>query len=111
MADQVRRYPSAFGFTLTALDFYLSSPVEVAIVGTPSDSRLEGLIQAFWRRYLPNRVFALCTDSFEAAASRIPLLEGRNTLDTQPTAFVCEGYSCKTPALTPEDLGHQLVGK
>jgi uncharacterized protein YyaL (SSP411 family) len=111
MADQVRRYPSAFGFTLTALDFYLSSPLEVAIVGTGSDSRLSGLIQAFWRRYLPNRILALCTNSFEAAASGIPLLEGRNTLDTQPTAFVCEGYSCKTPALTADELVRQLAAK
>ena len=111
MADQVRRYPSAFGFTLTALDFYLSSPLEVAIVGTAPDSRLNGLIRTFWRRYLPNRVLALCTNSFEAAASRIRLLEGRNTLDTQPTAFVCEGYSCKTPALTAEELAEQLASK
>jgi len=111
MADQVRRYPSAFGFTLTALDFYLSSPLEVAIVGTRSDDRLDGLIRTFWSRYLPNRVLALCTNSFEAAASRIPLLDGRNTLETQPTAFVCEGYSCKTPALTVEDLGQQLTAR
>jgi uncharacterized protein YyaL (SSP411 family) len=111
MADQVRRYPSAFGFTLTALDFYLSSPLEVAIVGTRSDNRLDGLIRTFWRRYLPNRVLALCTNSFEAAASRIRLLEGRNTLDTQPAAFVCEGYSCKTPALTAEELEQQLTAK
>jgi len=111
MADQVRRYPSAFGFTLIALDFYLSSPLEVAIVGTRSDSRLDGLNRTFWRRYLPNRVLALCTNSFEAAASRIRLLEGRNTLETQPTAFVCEGYSCKTPALTAEELEQQLTAK
>jgi uncharacterized protein len=111
MADQVRRYPSAFGFTLTALDFYLSAPLEVAIVGSSSDSRLDGLIRTFWRRYLPNRVLALCTNSFDEAASRIPLLEGRNTLGTQPTAFVCEGYSCKTPALTAEELERQLAAK
>jgi len=111
MADQVRRYPSAFGFTLTALDFYLSSPLEVAIVGNSSDSRVDDLIRTFWRRYLPNRVLALCTNSFEAAASRIPLFEGRNTLETQPTAFVCEGYACKTPALTGEELGQQLAVK
>src|SRR5215510_7539979 len=33
IADHIRRYPSAFGFALSSLDFYLSSPVEVAIVG------------------------------------------------------------------------------
>jgi uncharacterized protein YyaL (SSP411 family) len=111
MADQVRRYPSAFGFALTALDFYLSSPVEVAIVGSSSDIRLEGLIRTFWRLYLPHRVLALCTKSFDKAASRIPLLEGRNTLETQPTAFVCEGYACKNPALSDDELEKQLTMK
>jgi uncharacterized protein YyaL (SSP411 family) len=57
MADQVRRYPSAFGFTLTALDFYLSSPLEVAIVGNRSDSRVDDLIRTFWQRYLPESCF------------------------------------------------------
>jgi len=108
MADQVRRYPSAFGFALTALDFYLSSPLEVAIVGSSSDARLEGLIRTFWRSYLPHRVLALCTACFDEAASRIRLLEGRNTLETQPTAFVCEGYTCKTPALSGDELEKQL---
>ena len=109
MADQVRRYPSAFGFALAALDFYLSSPIEVAIVGQRSDTRLGGLIQAFWSLYLPNRILALCTTSFDEAASRIPLLEGRNTLETVPTAFVCEGYACKTPALSDHELRNQLA--
>jgi uncharacterized protein YyaL (SSP411 family) len=111
MTDQVRRYPSAFGFALTALDFYLSSPLEVAIVGSSADKRLEGLFQAFWRLYLPHRVLALCTTSFDEAASRSPLFEGRNTLETQPTAFVCEGYACKTPALSGDELAKQLSAK
>ena len=111
MADQVRRYPSAFGFALAALDFYLSSPLEVAIVGERSDTRSNALIQAFWHLYLPNRVLALCTTSFDQAASRIPLLAGRNTLETQPTAFVCEEYSCKTPARSGDELRGQLTLK
>ena len=109
MAEQIRRYPSAFGFALSALDFYLSSPIEVAIVGECSDKRTGGLIQAFWSSYLPNRILALCTASFDEAASRIPLLEGRNTLETRPTAFVCEAYACKEPALSADQLHDQLA--
>lgn len=109
MADQVRRYPTAFGFALAAMDFYLSSPIEVAIVGERSDARMGSLIQAFWSLYLPNRILALCTKSFDESASRIPLLEGRNTLETLPTAFVCEGYVCKTPALSDHELRKQLA--
>jgi uncharacterized protein YyaL (SSP411 family) len=108
MADQIRRYPSAFGFALSALDFYLDAPLEIAIVGRADDSRLRELLQAFWQTYLSNRVLALCTGDFEHSASVVPLLRERNTLDSQSTAFVCEGYTCKAPAHTPMALVEQL---
>ncbi len=108
MANQIRRYPSALGFALTALDFYLSSPLEIAIVGDASDSRLGELWRAAWDAYLPNRIIALCTVHFERAAARIPLLAGRNTLEARPTAFVCQDYACQLPALSPNELRKQL---
>src|SRR5262249_7495233 len=108
IGDQIRRYPSAFGFALSALDFYLASPVEVAIVGKNSDKRLAELLDTFWKLYLPNRVLALCTEDFEKSSANLPLLQGRNTLESQPTAFVCEGYACQVPALTANDLAQQL---
>src|SRR5262245_35937304 len=111
MANQVRRYPSAFGFALAALDFYLSTPLEVAIVGEQSDTRLNEMTKAFWQIYLPNRVLALCTADFGQAASRIPLFEGRNTLKTEPTAFVCEAYACKRPAVSGDELRQQLTAR
>ena len=111
MANQVRRYPSAFGFALAALDFYLSTPLEVVVVGEPSETRLKDLTKAFWRFYLPNRILALCTADFDQAKSRIPLFEGRNTLKTQPTAFVCEAYACKSPAVSGDELRQQLAAK
>jgi uncharacterized protein YyaL (SSP411 family) len=108
IANQIQRYPSAFGFSLTALDFYLDSPLEVAIVGKRSDERITELVGAFWGQFLPNRVLALCTEDFEEAASQIPLFAGRNALDTQPTAYVCQNYACQTPAFTAVDLHRQL---
>jgi uncharacterized protein YyaL (SSP411 family) len=105
MADQIRRYPSAFGFALSALDFYLSSALEVAIVGEGHDSRLQDLLRAFWHLYLPNRVLAVCTTSFEQAASRI-----RGYQNTTDRLF-CEGYVCKSPALSGDELRKQLTLK
>lgn len=108
LANQIRRYSSAFGFALTALDFYLAKPLEIAIVGPASDPKLAELARTFWEAYLPNRVLALCTSDFDKAAARVPLLEGRNTMGDQPTAFVCEGYACQTPALSRDELARQL---
>jgi uncharacterized protein YyaL (SSP411 family) len=107
-ADQIRRYPSAFGFALSAVDFYLDSPLEVVIVGSP-DPRLDALLRPVWQTYLPNRVVALCRKEHEQAEALIPLFTGRNTLASQPTAFVCRANTCQKPANTPDDLLKQLT--
>ena len=109
MANQIRRYPSAFGFALCALDFYLDSPHEIAIVGAASDSRLDELVSTVWQTYLPNRVVALCTEAQAETAAFVPLLRERNTLNDQPTAFVCEAYTCQTPVHSSGELIKQLT--
>ena len=109
MANGIRRYPSAFGLALTALDFYVSSPLEIAVVADARDERFNELRRTLWSTYLPNRVVALCTADFDRAALRIPLLANRNTLNTQPTAFVCENYKCQVPAHNAEEFHPQLV--
>ena len=109
MANQIRRYPSAFGFALCTLDFYLDSPLEIAIVGAASHPRLDELVRTVWQTYLPNRVVALCTEAHAEAAALVPLLHERNTLNDQPTAFVCEAYSCQTPVHRATELVKQLT--
>ena len=111
LADQIGRYPSAFGFALTALDFYLDVPLEIAIVGDPADSRLSELLRVVWQTYVPNRVIALCTEDHKKAAKVLPLLRQRDTLVLQPTAFVCEAYTCRTPAHSADELSPQLSPK
>jgi uncharacterized protein YyaL (SSP411 family) len=108
MADQIRRYPSAFGFALGALDFYLDSPLEVVIVGSPQPL-LKSLLRVLWQTYLPNRVIALCNRNYEEAADLVPLFLGRNTLATQPTAFVCHANTCQAPVYAADELLKQLV--
>ena len=108
MADQIRRYPSAFGFALSALDFYLDSPLEVVIVGS-SNPRMDELVRTVWKTYLPNRVIATCRKDHGQAATLVPLFIGRDTLATEPTAFVCRANTCQQPAHTSTELINQLI--
>ncbi len=108
MADQIQRFPSAFGLALTALDFYLSSPLEIAIVGQASDPRFTELRQSLWGTYLPNRVIAPCTEAYGEAVALVPLFEGRNALQTQPTAYVCQDQTCRAPACSGAELGREI---
>jgi uncharacterized protein YyaL (SSP411 family) len=108
MADQIRRYPSAFGFALSALDFYLDSPLEVVIVGS-SNPRMDELVRTVWQTYLPNRVIATCRKDFGQAARLVPPFIGRDTLATEPTAFDCRANTCQQPAHTSTELISQLI--
>jgi len=102
IADQVRRYPSGFGYALSAVDFLLSTPKEVAIVGNnPFD--IQPMLQEVWRRYLPNKVVAA---SF--GIESIPLLEGRTPINGLPTAYVCEHYTCQNPVTDVASLAAAL---
>ena len=109
MANQIRRYPSAFGFALAALDFYLSSPPEIALIGPDGDAGLTALVRTVWDTFLPNRVIALSHDPFDPAAVSIPFLRDRMASGAKPTAFVCQHYTCRQPTQSPSELRSQLL--
>ncbi|MEO7970245.1 MAG: thioredoxin domain-containing protein [bacterium] len=107
-ANGMLRYPSGFGRVLGALDFYLDSPKEIALIGANDSEQTISLAREIWSRYLPNKVVAQAAPQDDAAAKAIPLLQGRLQLDGQPTAYVCEHFACKSPVITPAELGAQL---
>ena len=108
LRDTVARHPSGFGCLLSALDFYLSTPKEIAVVAAPGNSGGEELLREVWRRYLPNKVVALSNGADEDASSSLPLLRDRPAIDGRATAYVCEHYACKQPVTRPEELAKQL---
>jgi uncharacterized protein len=105
--DHVRRYPSGFGYALSAADFLLSTPKEVAIVGQDQDD-IAPLLTETWRRYLPNKVVAPAFGDLAAAVEVTPLLANRPLLDGLATAYVCERFTCKQPVTDISMLGEQL---
>jgi uncharacterized protein YyaL (SSP411 family) len=106
--DAAERYPSAFGCLLGALDFHLSTPKEIVIVGNGNDAQTRALRREVWSRFLPNKVVAETSDGDEEAAKVVPLLRERVALDGRPTAYVCEHYTCLQPVTDPRALAAQL---
>ena len=107
VSDQIRRYPSAFGWALCGLDFHLSGAKEVVIVGPESGPAVEEFVKTAWQCYLPNRVICCCVGDCATAQKLIPLFEGRIPAP-DPIGYVCEGYTCKSPAKSPNELLAQL---
>jgi uncharacterized protein YyaL (SSP411 family) len=103
------RYPSGFGRLLCALDFYLDTPKEIALIGVAESPQTISLAREIWSRYLPNKVVAQSTPQDDAAANAISLLQGRMEVDGQPTAYVCEHFTCKSPVTSSAELAAQLT--
>jgi uncharacterized protein YyaL (SSP411 family) len=110
LSGGMEKLPGGFGRLLTALDFHLSRPREVVIVGNPTSPDTRALIDAVYARYLPNKVVAGRAPEDEEPAGLVPLLADRPTRDGGATAYVCEGYVCQTPTTDPEELAGQLAG-
>ncbi len=106
LAEQLRQYPTAFGHLLEALDFYLSTPKEIVVLGPQPREDTQALLRTVFQRYLPNKVVA----GADGPSSQVvvPLLDGREPLDGRATAFVCERFTCALPTSDPAVLASQL---
>ena len=108
--ELMSRFPTGAGHWLGALDFYLSTPKEIAIVGGAGDAETEALLSEVSRRYLPNRVLVGSVgDGTAETRSGVPLLEDRDRVDGKATAYVCENYACNFPVTEPAALAAQLA--
>jgi len=97
-------YPTAFAQWFGAADFLVGQPVGIALVGDQAD-RL-GLLAVVRETYRPRAVVAAADD---AAATGIPLLQDRQTLDGQAAAYVCHGFVCKLPTGDPDTVRELLA--
>ncbi len=98
------RGPGSFGHFLRAIDQYNAAPVEIAVVG--EGSAAEALI-AVAREQAP--ATAVIAAGLPGTATRVPLLAGRELIDGQAAAYVCERFSCQRPVTTPEELRTLLL--
>jgi uncharacterized protein YyaL (SSP411 family) len=104
--ELIKRYPSAFGRWLCALDFAVGPVKEVAIVGSLTDSGFQSLQQALWQGFYPRLVLA--TSYFPPPVGSPALLSNRPLLNGKPTAYVCQGFVCQQPVNDSEALKKQL---
>ena len=108
MQQLLGRAPTATGHWLGALDFYVSLPKEIVIVGPAARPETAALLAAVGTRYLPNRVVVGMNDPAIPPIPDSPLLEQRGMQDGVPTAYVCEHYVCQLPVTDAAALAAQL---
>jgi hypothetical protein len=87
VGDAMTRSPTAFGWTLVALDQHLAPHRELAIIG----DRDSDVAQAALAHAAPTDAIAF------GPAEEIPLLAGRSLVEGRPAVYVCERFSCRAP--------------
>jgi len=97
-AGLLKQYASGFGRMLAAFDFYIGPSKEVALIGS-ADSFLSTLR----KRYTPRLVVAAGSDD------RVALLRNRPMVNGQPTAYVCENFTCNQPVTDLTDFEKALT--
>jgi uncharacterized protein YyaL (SSP411 family) len=100
VAELLSRYPLGFGNWLCALDFHLSNPREIAIIGPRNNPTTQELLRTLCKTWLPNKVFA-AHDPEDERALCIGLLKDKTMTNGQPTAYLCERFVCREPATNP----------
>jgi uncharacterized protein YyaL (SSP411 family) len=103
LAEKAARFA---GWGLATGEALLTGPRAVAVVGDPDDPRTAELVRT-----------ALVWAPLGTVLSRgdgrddggVPLLRDRAPVGGRPTAYVCEGFVCKLPVTSPEDLREQLL--
>ena len=102
------QYPMGAGHWLSALDFYLATVKEIAIIGDGGDGARE-LAAEVYRHYLPNRVLVGLAGDDEYGTGELPLVKDRGRIQGRATAYVCRNYTCDLPVTDPAALARQLA--
>jgi uncharacterized protein YyaL (SSP411 family) len=102
------RAPGAFGYMLSALDMFLASPFEIAIIGAPESEETRRLVNVVFKRFLPNKAVAQSPAADSKASRTIKLLEGRGKIDDKATAYVCRNFYCEAPTTDAANLSERL---
>ena len=110
MREHMAKLPTGMGHWLCALDFYLSSPKEVVVVGPRTEDGTRSLLSEIFNPFLPNKVVVGQESDSGNGDEKLPLLQGRVLVDGKPTVYVCENYTCQMPVTSAEALAQQLQG-
>ena len=98
-AGLARQAPRFAGWTLAVGEALLAGPVEVAVVGAAGDPGRAVLHRAALGLAAPGAVVV----AGEPGAA-VPLLAGRDLVDSRAAAYVCRGFVCRRPVTDPAAL-------
>ena len=101
---------SALPKMLSALDYYLDRPLQIAVVESgdaASDNRFNKILNA---QFIPNKAFThLNEKSLAQSQKAIPWIKSKKALNGQTTAYICRGSVCELPTNEPDKFREGLL--
>ncbi len=98
-SGRIRKNPSAYLHTLSALDFALGPTSEIVIVGKREAKETLDMIDAIRSEYLPRKVVLL-----KYLDNISDLTKDFKTIDGKATAYVCSEGTCRRPTTDIEEM-------
>lgn len=108
VAPMLSRFPLGFGRMLCAADLAIGPIRELAIIGPSTHPATQALVAEARAAYRPRLVIARAEPG-DPVTALSPLFADRGMIDGQPTAYLCEQFTCLLPVTTPEALRQQLM--
>ncbi len=102
MREQADHSPTFFGAWLQAAAGLAHPTQEVALVSDGGRETLAPFLSVFREAYRPNTLIALRDGKMAKVESLPGLLQERQAQEGRPTAFVCQGFTCKRPITNPD---------
>jgi uncharacterized protein YyaL (SSP411 family) len=111
MSEIMGKQPFGTASWLCALDFYLSPPMEVAIVGSKDSTPAQELLHALCTVYLPSKIAAAYDPKDRSKHTSLKLLQDRSLVDGKPAVYICQNFACDMPITDPATLTANLKGE
>jgi len=104
---QLEQSPLEHTQMLCALDFFLSSPMQV-VIASQKIEEAQAFAVEINRHFLPNKVIVFTSSRDDELSGRIPLITDKVAVQGKPTVYICENYTCKAPITDLDDLRRLL---
>ena len=102
VVNMAPQYPTAFGRWLSAADFALVNVKQIAVLMDASGEYTSEFIQLIRSELRPNTIVA--TSAYPPPDDAPALLKDRPLKNGQTTVYVCEGFVCKNPITSLDEL-------
>jgi uncharacterized protein YyaL (SSP411 family) len=98
-AETMARQPRALPQMLTALQFALSQPKQVILVGNPASADMQAMVQEAHAHFLPTGIVMLLdpANTQKKMTRFLPFVNSLKAIEGKATAYVCVNYACQLP--------------